>query len=433
MRLRTRLVVLAALTHAASAAAQPAHLVADLSADPSSYSGSYVVVRGGMAGKAFFTIETGDGREMWASDGTAAGTTLLADTCPGPCAPTLDVLGTVNGLTLWSAADAGGLIRSDGTRAGTYRLAGPEGDLFPFTALDQRVVAQGRLFFSGRTAANGSELWQTDGTRTGTVRVTDLAPGAEGSHPSHLVAAGAALFFSAQDGEYGAPALYVIVGPGAAPRRLVDLTSSIRATAAAGARIFYLTGDYASTELWTSDGTAAGTRMLRSFPRGTYSESGWLEAAGNRVLFAADDGTHGPQVWRSDGTTAGTVRLTTLAPVSGELYITPTGVEALGEGVLVIYRESSASTKLYATAGPGQPMVVVQSTCPQCGFVGGLQRFGDRVVFGATTAASGCGRPTAPSAAPRCWRRAARVAASSRPHRRPSARDCSSASTAPAA
>ncbi len=386
MRTARRLAVLAFAAHAAAAAAQPAHLVADLVTTTSATYSSGVALLAAAGGKAFFTVEAGDGREVWGTDGTAAGTGLLADTCPGACTPAIDLLGRVDDLVLWRATDGSGvdatreLIRSDGTRAGTYRLAGPDGDLSAFTSYDQRpVVAHGRLFFNGRTAEGGFELWQSDGTEAGTVQVTDLGPGAESSAPEDLVAAGAALFFSAKDGNYSPRALYVIATPGAAPSRLAGVPLGIRAMAAAGNRVYYLTGEYETTELWTSDGTAAGTRKLRSFPTGQFrDEATWLEAAGDRVLFAADDGTHGPQIWRSDGTAGGTMQLSALPAGHSDVDLTASRVEALGESVLVLHSTSSGH-RLYVANGEGQPALVLDSS--PWGYAGALQRIGDRVVF----------------------------------------------------
>jgi len=63
-----------------------------------------------------------------------------------------------------------------------------------------------------------------------------------------------------------------------------------------------------NSELWESDGTAAGTVMVKdiylgangSFPNNLTNVNGIL-------FFDADDGVHGDELWKSNGTTAGTV------------------------------------------------------------------------------------------------------------------------------
>jgi ELWxxDGT repeat protein len=73
-------------------------------------------------------------------------------------------------------------------------------------------------------------------------------------------------------------------------------------------------------ELWVTDGTAAGTVLLKdinpgsgsSYPyslqflsSGGYGDA-YLSGTFSKLWFAADDGAHGVEFWRTDGTAAGT-------------------------------------------------------------------------------------------------------------------------------
>jgi ELWxxDGT repeat protein len=80
-------------------------------------------------------------------------------------------------------------------------------------------------------------------------------------------------------------------------------------------------------ELWRSDGTTAGTTMVKDLNPGSGSTvvyaTYWQDAfsafhfdlpiLGQQVFFLADDGTNvgHADLWRTDGTSAGTVKLTT--------------------------------------------------------------------------------------------------------------------------
>ena len=67
-------------------------------------------------------------------------------------------------------------------------------------------------------------------------------------------------------------------------------------------------------ELWKSDGTAAGTVMVKDRLHGPSVGlkqllllRNLLTNVNGELYFAADDGPHGYELWKSDGTAAGTV------------------------------------------------------------------------------------------------------------------------------
>jgi ELWxxDGT repeat protein len=97
------------------------------------------------------------GRELWRSDGTVAGTALVADLAPG----------------LASGAPQSNLVAWDG-----------------------------RLYFAA-DGVHGQELWSSDGTAAGTRLEIDLAAGAAGSSPTDLTLVDDRLFFIADDGVSG--------------------------------------------------------------------------------------------------------------------------------------------------------------------------------------------------------------------------------------
>src|SRR5262245_6581774 len=80
--------------------------------------GSFHGVGGAISGTAYFAATDGDhGRELWKSDGTAAGTALVADISPGPSSSQPYNLTVVDGTLFFTAF--GELWKSDGTAAGT--------------------------------------------------------------------------------------------------------------------------------------------------------------------------------------------------------------------------------------------------------------------------------------------------------------------------
>jgi ELWxxDGT repeat protein len=119
----------------------------------------------------FFTANNGaNGVELWKSDGTTAGTTLVKDIYPGAGSARPSQLTNMNG-TLYFAADDGvsglELWKSDGTAAGTTRVADPNAGPGNTSFLDLKPV-NGTLYFTtgfaGEASGNDYRLFKTDGT-----------------------------------------------------------------------------------------------------------------------------------------------------------------------------------------------------------------------------------------------------------------------------
>ena len=59
------------------------------------------------------------------------------------------------------------------------------------------------LLFSAYDQSSGRELWKSDGTSAGTVLVSDMRPGFNGTFPMDLTPVGSTLYFDAHDGSAG--------------------------------------------------------------------------------------------------------------------------------------------------------------------------------------------------------------------------------------
>ncbi len=124
------------------------------------------------------------GTELWASDGTVSGTTVLKDIYPGSSSSDTSRPAVLGGLAYFGAfsPDVGwGLWRTDGTGQGTSLvMAVPESfrevdyaRIDTFDAVGDLVYFQ-NAFVSSQGLSR--ELWRTDGTPEGTYRLCLLHP-----------------------------------------------------------------------------------------------------------------------------------------------------------------------------------------------------------------------------------------------------------------
>lgn len=263
----------------------------------------------------FFQADNGaNGRQLWKTDGTAAGTSMVKVINAGGNA-SIEVLGSLGSKTVFRANDGihgQELWVTDGTEAGTLLLkdinAGTGGTYIPSFA-----IADGTLYFGAYDNLNGTELWKTDGTVAGTIMVKDIQPGINGTGVSNLVTMGTTVYFSASDGVAGyelwksdgtvaGTVMVVDINPGALPSNISEMIS------VDGMLYFRADDGTHGQELWKSDGTAAGTELVKDIRPGTDpSLPADLVAMDGMIYFSAAESTaQGAELWRTDGTAAGT-------------------------------------------------------------------------------------------------------------------------------
>jgi ELWxxDGT repeat protein len=275
------------------------------------------------------------GAALWRSDGSAAGTRpVRAGGADEEFFPH-DLIAHQGALFFLTAHPELGtrLWRSDGTDAGTLVLgdsvvAGATGDsLWPVGAL---------TLFAGADLDHGIELWRSDGTEAGTQAVVDLVPGpdngigletATGVGAADVAVAGDVLFFTSRTTVAGARHdLWTSDGSAAGTRRVASLPIAVinappNELTSSGGRVFFSAFTSPNGyDLWASDGTAGGTRRVADIndqpppSRGFIRDAQRLADIDGVLVFMGDDGEHGIEPWCSDGTAGGTRRLGDIAP-----------------------------------------------------------------------------------------------------------------------
>lgn len=169
------------------------------------------------------------------------------------------------------------------------------------------------------------------------------------------VVLGGRLYFAGEDATHGVE-LWSTDGTAAGTRMVRDLvpgTSGSTPTGLTvyGGRVLFRANDPAvGNELWSSDGTAAGTRLVRDiYPGGTSSTPGELTVAGGRLYFAASHPGFGRELWTTDGTDAGTQPMVDLVPGAGSGQVH--ALTALGSTLVFAGEASPGVSKPWVTDG----------------------------------------------------------------------------------
>ena len=314
----------------------------------------------GVAGSFFLPIgrsalvlidEPTSGTELWVTDGTDAGTRALLDWCPGPCSGAGILVTAVGNVGFFGRSENGNaaLWRSDGTLPGTFPLTTGKTPCRQKTAQIDRTLflSMGDPF----DQFDECELWKTDGTAAGTARVKEI-------DPIDLTAANGRFFFASFSFEEGG-ALWTSDGTLEGTVRLHQWPSAVPSHLfAVGRRLFFLAPED-GLEVWTSDGTPGGTRPVTRFapadpfvPRFGFAGNYVVRAFEDRLVFLANDGTSGREVWSSDGTAAGTRAITAFEVASPFLGLDKWRAERVFNDRLVFTaNDGTSGNRLWTSTG----------------------------------------------------------------------------------
>ncbi|HEY0028854.1 MAG TPA: ELWxxDGT repeat protein [Allosphingosinicella sp.] len=320
-------------------------------------------------GKLLFQASDGaNGTELWVSDGTAAGTVMMKDVGGIGVSgnPTkFFVFGDKVLFTATTQSTGYELWITDGTPIGTALLldiAAGFGSSNPisFTRFGDKIV------FSAWTAAGGSEMWVTDGTAAGTVLFADLWAGSGSSSASNFTVLGNKLVFAAEDGN--GRELWVSDGTAAGTVLLKDINSGTGHSMPAGFTLFgdklvFSARSPVGIEPWITDGTPEGTMLLKdmvtsaSRPTLASSDPGEFTVFGGRLVFSALGNAEGRELWSTDGTAAGTVLVKDIN-IPGNSN--PTWLHHRGDGLLFSAQTAGGGTELWKTDGTGAGTMLVK-------------------------------------------------------------------------
>jgi ELWxxDGT repeat protein len=292
----------------------------------------------------FSGFESATGYRIWQTDGTTAGTVVFYASGtnalvnfngqlkhPGNInagsvsAQSMTVVGNMIYLSALTPLTTGTEPYSSNGVAAPVLL----GDIFPGSPGSNPFLFNyfnGKTYFTAFDGTRGRELWRTDGSAAGTSLFMDILPApyeptgisAAGSRPSGFANVNGALLFFADDG---------------------------------------YSGDRHGTELWVTDGTLGGTRMVKDINPGI--DDGTISAGpvvNGRYYFLADDGVHGTELWSTDGTEAATQMVADLTPGADSSSIQ--NLISYNGTVAFTYNDGTSGVRWYSVDAPASTISV---------------------------------------------------------------------------
>jgi ELWxxDGT repeat protein len=359
--------VLVALGAQSAAASEGPYQIHKLREGPGSNPGWITPVEN----RVFFSADDAIiGRELYVTDGTYDGTVLVTDIWPGADSSNPSNLTALGNRVFFVARDPAKGIAvyvSDGTEAGTLRLmrrrsCGAANDaliafgsqvVFAAKAADgvtcslfvsdgtvegttvavpsirgfgQPMLFNGRIVFTTPNDSDGAELWKTDAALGGTTKfVRNFSGGV-----IEMVISRRVLYMTV--GTFFDRTMWKSDGTSAGTDKVRGVPNNpVYLTNLNG--ILYFGSGYA---LWRTNGSAAGTRVVRYFGYGIADNK--FVVAGNRLFFTAGDDAASFGLWKSNGNAAGT-RFAAKALIydstglGGDLYGSGCALDANNQGI----------------------------------------------------------------------------------------------------
>ena len=319
----------------------------------------------------FSAAADGTNYVLWRTDGTPAGTFPLASVAPDPNFSYVKAPGSQRTLFGVFTGAVEQLWATDGSVQGTVQL--------PFSGAPDQVYPVGSTYYLTASSPSGNQLWRTDGTVSGSAPLVGIS--ASLHFASQFVGDDTKVFVTSDDASGASGSLFVYDPQARTSRQISRYARTVSQAfsyifAYAQGMLFFDNDDPGTgEELWISDGTAAGTLLLKNIAPETQTRASnpqnFAEYA-NLLYFSADDGVHGRELWRSDGTSGGTQLVADLN--SGANDSNPTNLFVSNGRLYFFALDTSGTFKFWqsdGTAAGTLPLATLAPTpLPACAAAG---------------------------------------------------------------
>jgi ELWxxDGT repeat protein len=263
--------------------------------------------------------------KIWVSNGTTAGTKAFGDFINATSSYLVS-----DSFLFFSAFQGNENIKrlwiTDGSPAGTYHLSTAHDKTYSsrmgINNLYDSLVVGNTLYFAADTNTRSGQLWKTDGTTAGTVHIPTIANSIAGGRAKNFIEMNGILYFTLEHDSYGEE-LWRSDGTEAGTYLVKDINlsdssniasrgSQIRDLAVINNTLFFTAKDEIRAYVWKSDGTEAGTVIVKDLSSFSGNRPEGKIAFNNEYYFSLynwDGITSSYSFWKTDGTDAGTIKL----------------------------------------------------------------------------------------------------------------------------
>lgn len=245
------------------------------------------------------------GYQLWASDGTSPGTKKITS---GVTYPVQKLVATNDHIFFLTKNNKKLEVwKSDGTAEGTTVV---KGDIPIWNNPENLTVAMGKVFFSAQPeGSNNTRVWRTDGTYDGTIPITQIldgngsGPGGT-SHPTQFVEFNGALYFVSRGNPFTYPNTVGImktdgtvegtvpvrgIHPGS--MRLIEYSDVMVHNGKMYFSFFEV--DYNRYFIWSSEGTAGSTTLEYDYSGPDYFSPCEMSVMDDKIYFTAGNSSGG--------------------------------------------------------------------------------------------------------------------------------------------
>jgi ELWxxDGT repeat protein len=323
--------------------------------------------------KLYFSANNGVGYNLWVSDGTDAGTKMVLDNDGDSILTSKkhsfsnNRFVVSNNLLFIASKDTnsnGTLWTIDGTPTGTKKI---------FTYKKSLCIDFSKLidfndtvyFFALGSVGGGSEdnigLWKSDGTTQGTEFATKISLSDSYWEDDNILVVNNDLYLPESNLSVGYE-LFKLNGS----TNQVELIKNIfpeyggsgvgNYTSLNNQLIFTANNNEHGHEIWISDGTEVGTRLLADVNAIGDSYINQLTNVNGTLFFSASTVDYGSELWKSDGTSFGTSMVKDIAP---HQKIGPQYLAELNNYIYFSMPNSKTTSALFRSDGTSSGTTVV--------------------------------------------------------------------------